>query len=249
MKIVNCCNGIMSSKKSKKRIPTKILKQNIYELPIGRYVFEADFYNYINQIKSYKDLDIYFGIQCLDCVNKTNIFEIVNSQPNYCRIIFNEKNHLSGTKKDGGDLTTFGDYIVKIIDQNGIHINLTNISENAFLSVLSKVETPCMYETDFLPDILGNTPLKPYQEKALIETGGLVVVNLDSAKFMLSKIADNVIKFGRKYGFDNIALSGSSFCFNSNANRFINILNMTGCNKFDLEKIAYRNAEKFFNIF
>ena len=185
-----------------------------------------------------------FSLHNLDFATRYTVNELSYKNPVYVGLVGNYSNHLAGTSDTNEDLTMFGRFAVRSLTLRQVMIDLRNLSEKSFMSVLKESSFPSIITDAGLSGLYGKDVLKPYQEKMLVDTGGIIAINPTKNGLPISDTAISIADFIERFGSKNLALS----CLESKDKAIIKTLEMLkiylfsyGVTQEDIENIYYKN--------
>lgn len=170
----------------------------------------------LNDTDAYKILDLCdhlyamgqsYALSDLDFATKYTINEISFKNPIYCGLVGSISNHLAGTGDGNDDLSSFGRWAIKTLTAHNIMIDLRNLSEKSFMSAIKESLFPVIITSAGLSGLYGKDILKPYQEKIIVDTGGLISLSITKNNLSLSDIALSIADFLEKFGSKSLCLS------------------------------------------
>ncbi len=203
------------------------------------------------------------AIEDLHFVSKSTIYEIINHQPAYCGLTWNNDNNLAGGAHGLSDLTHFGRLIVKQLENADIIVDTAHLNERSFMTFSNITTKPMICSHTACYDLIANPRnLKDYQIKIIVESGGLVGLCLVSEFLSGSKfstILDYVNHIDHcvcKFGIDYFCI-GSDFCgtkylpqgitdYKSLQKLLAYNLEGIGYKPQDINKLLFENANQFF---
>lgn len=206
---------------------------------------------------------IHLCVEDLHFVSKVNLDRLINLNPIYCGLVWNNNNALGGGAKEGGDLSLFGEFVARSLEERNIIVDTAHMSEKTFMS-FAKITTKPILCSHTASNKLTEHPrnLKDYQLKMIAESGGLVGVALvrdfltDMKKAEVKDIARHIDYIASHYGTKMVAL-GTDFYGTKHLPRGINTysslialenrLKIMGYDDKTIEDIFYNNAFEFFS--
>ena len=67
--------------------------------------------------------------------SKQNIYEIINMHPKYCGLTWNANNNLAGGALDYGNMTEYGQDVVKMLEESDIFVDSAHLNEKSFMAL------------------------------------------------------------------------------------------------------------------
>lgn len=219
----------------------------------------------LESTQKFSDCNKFLAIEDLHFVTKPILNQIINYQPKYCGMTWNNNNNLAGGAYDTGDLTAFGKYVVENVEQNDIFIDTAHLNEQSFISFANITQKPILCSHTACHKLWANARnLKDYQLKIIEESGGLVGLCLVS-QFLNGTNHCNFIEYIKhlnylvnKIGIDHVAI-GTDFYGTKHLPKSVNdydkflnklsyALERLGYSENDIEKLYYANIEQFFKL-
>ncbi len=205
------------------------------------------------------------GVEDLHFATKPIINEVINCNPAYCGLTWNYDNNLAGGASDNGDLTEFGKYTVRLLENADIFVDTAHLNEKSFMSVANITTKPMICTHTACYDLLPHTRnLKDYQLKIISDSGGLIGICLVS-DFLSGSKNSTILDYIRhldyavcKFGIDSIAI-GTDFNgtkhlplgitdYKSFYTAVVSNLGGLGYKPKDIDKILFKNAERLFKL-
>ncbi len=135
-------------------------------------------------------------------------------------LTWNQRNHLADgvwEKETGGGLTRLGKEIVAELNQLGIVVDVSHLSEKGFWDVVEVCSGPFVASHSNVYNIASHPRnLKDEQIHALVEKGGIIGINFcphflkNQGNATISDVMEHIDYIYQRWGPDNIAL-GSDF--------------------------------------
>ncbi len=208
---------------------------------------------------------LHLGIEDLHFLTKSNLAKVINFAPKYCTLTWNEQNNLAGGAKEGGNITSFGEYVISELENNNIFVDTAHLCEQSFMTFSKQTSRPILCSHTAVRSLVNHERnLKDYQIKMIVESGGLMgIAFVDSflsadGKSTVSDIARHIDYVISRFGDDNICL-GTDFYGTkktpkgvksySNLGAIEDRLAFLGYSQETIDKIFYKNAERFFSGF
>ena len=176
-------------------------------------------------------------------------------------LTWNGENALGfGSSLQSGGLKPFGFKAVSEMEKSGIVVDVSHLNEDGFRDVLKKAKKPFVAShSNCYSECAHSRNLKDYQIREIISCGGLIGICFyplflgkgnvykliyEHIKHILSLGGEDVISFGSD--FDGAEMN-KKLCKIEDVKKLYNFLLKKGIEKELLEKIFFKNAEKFFN--
>lgn len=176
-------------------------------------------------------------------------------------LTWNGENALGfGSSVQSGGLKPFGFKAVSEMEKRGIVVDVSHLNEDGFRDVCKKAEKPFVAShSNCFSKCAHSRNLKDYQIKEIISCSGLIGICFyplflgkgnvyelvyEHIKHILSLGGEDVISFGSD--FDGAKMN-RKLCKIEQVKSLYNFLGKKGFEKELLEKIFFKNAEKFFN--
>ena len=211
-----------------------------------------------------KKHNIFYSVEDLHFINESNINTLIEINPKLVNLTWNDENNLAGGALSNGDISSLGKNIIKTLENNNIQIDTAHLNEKSFLTFSSITTKPLICShTAFYTKCEHPRNLKDYQLKIIAESGGLVGICLVSRflhsekKVTISDFVSQIDYYVSNYGIDTIAL-GTDFYGTKDYPKGIkyykdlikvqNRLELLGYTQNAIEKIFYKNAERFLNF-
>lgn len=270
MKIYDLHNDYFTKLKTSKRQQTYLDNALKYTKNIATVVWTSEF----NTEKSMQVLtqankfcqnnsNTFLAIEDMHFLNKSNIYEIINMHPKYTGLTWNSYNNLAGGAYSTETFTDFGKFAVKTLENNDIFVDTAHLNERSFMDFTYLTTKPilCSHTASYQ---INNHPrnLKDYQIRIIADTGGLVGLCLVSdflsgrKQCLLDDFVVHIDYLVNKFGIDYFSIgtdfNGTKhlpkgiFDYESLTSQLsLKLINL-GYNNNDIEKLFYKNAEKFF---
>lgn len=194
---------------------------------------------------------INFGVKDLSGATKYNVYDLINEKPQYIALTGAYSNHIAGGFKEDGAITSFGKYIIKLIEKNKIPIDVSELSERCFYELMQSATRPLIATHSCLNQNSKKLPyLKDYQTKMLVEQEGMVCFLLEGKK-TLRQTAEEINKFVEMYGTKNIGLGSGQKNIRQTGYyvaEIKNILHKKGYPLAALDDIFINNSKRFFKL-
>ena len=205
------------------------------------------------------------GIEDLHFATKPILNEVINCNPAYCGLTWNHDNNLAGRAMESGDLTEFGKYAVRQLENADIFVDTAHLNERSFMSFANITTKPMLCTHTACHNLISHARnLKDYQLKIIADSGGLIGICLVSDFLSGRKyctILDYVCHIDyavNKFGIDHVAI-GTDFYgtknlptgitdYKSLQKALVENLTKLGYKPKDINKIFYQNAADFFKI-
>jgi len=203
------------------------------------------------------------AIEDLHFISKNNLYKIINLNPIYCSLTWNNDNILAGGALEGGDISLLGISVIEELEQNNIFVDTAHLSERSFMT-FSKITTKpilCSH-TAVASHVPHKRNLKDYQIKMIIESDGLIGIAFvdkfltNDKKSTINDIARHIDYIVSRFGDKNICL-GTDFYGTkqlpkgiknyNNLKLLEDRLKILGYTEETIENIFYNNANNFFN--
>lgn len=222
------------------------------------------FINGQNKEKTKNKPNLRLAIEDLHFLSRNYLYEIINFNPVYCSLTWNNDNNLAGGAKDGGDLTNFGIEVIRELEKNKIVIDTAHLSEKSFMSFAKITEKPILCSHCAVANIVNNNRnLKDYQMRMIIESEGLIGITFvpeflsNDRNCNVNDICRHIDYIVCKFGDRNVSI-GTDFYgtkrLPKNIKNYKNIqliedkLMEYGYSDKSIQNIFYNNANKFFNL-
>ena len=162
--------------------------------------------------------NLFLSYENLGFLNSKNIFKLLISNPVYCSLTWNYDNKLAGGCLEQSGLSSFGEKVVKTLENNKIFIDVAHLNERSFMDVakISSLPLICSHAAFF--GVCQNfRNLKDYQLKIITESGGLVGLCFVGKFLTLSKkatiddVVKNILYFVNLFGTTKGLAIGSDF--------------------------------------
>ena len=223
-------------------------KNQIVRVDTTWVVSDSDAFSLLSAVDELYQAGQSYAIGDLDFVTKYTANEIAFKNPVYCGLVGFHSNHVAGASEGNDDLSMFGRMLVRVLTERNIMIDLRNLSERSFMGVVKESRFPSIVTDAGLSSLCGKDILKPYQEKTLVDTGGLIAVSLNKNQASLKDIALSIVEFMEKFGAKNLCLSLEDM----KEKTIVKTLDMLcvylmsyGATKDEVEDIFYLNAKSF----
>jgi len=208
-----------------------------------------------------KEHNVFYSVEDLHFINESNINILLETNPKLVNLTWNDENKLAGGAFSNGNITTLGENIIKTLETNNVLIDTAHLNEKSFLAFSNLTTKPIICShTAFYTKCEHPRNLKDYQLKIIAESGGLVGICLVSRflhsenKATISDLVSQIDYYVSKYGINTIAL-GTDFYGTKDYPKGIksykdlikvqNRLEALGYTQHSIEKIFYKNAERF----
>ena len=205
------------------------------------------------------------GIEDLHFATKPILNEIINCNPAYCGLTWNYDNNLAGGAMENGDLTEFGKYTVRELENADIYVDTAHLNERSFMSLVNYTNKPILCTHTACYNLLPHARnLKDYQMQIIADSGGLIGICLVSDFISGRKsctIMDYICHLDyaiNKFGINHVAI-GTDFYgtkhlpagisdYKNLQKALVENLTKLGYKPKDIHKIFYQNAADFFKI-
>lgn len=183
----------------------------------------------------------------------------------YISLGWNYDNLFCGGCKEGGSLTKHGVYAIKLINGYGVAVDCSHANQKSFYAICENSKRVICSHTAFSWIFAHKRNITKEQVKAIILKKGIIgVIGVGhflsgvkgSIKNYQSAFYEHIQGFLQEFGANNLAI-GSDF-FGSDAPVFLeakyhflyeilNKLAKSGVSENDIKRIAYKNAQNYFN--
>ena len=205
------------------------------------------------------------AIEDLHFATKPILNELINYNPAYCGLTWNYDNNLAGGALENGDLTEFGKYVVRQLENADIFIDTAHLNERSFMSLANITTKPMLCTHTACYDLISHKRnLKDYQLKIVADSGGIIGICLVSDflngrhKCDIYDYINHIDYAVQKFGIDHIAI-GTDFYgtkhlptgitdYKTLINALVDNLSKHGYKPKDINKLFYQNVAKFFKI-
>ena len=202
------------------------------------------------------------AIEDLHFITPLNYPNLLKYNPFYVSLTWNKENNLAGGVDVLSGLSGFGEKIVQILQEHNIIIDTAHINERGFLDV-AKISTKpiiCSH-TGFYAQEETCRNLKDYQIKIIEDSGGIVGLYFVSHYLTPRRTANiddvirHIIYFCTHFNINNLALGTDFFGTNhlpqklhnyKDISNLTDVLKKKGFLDTEIEKIIYKNAERFY---
>lgn len=203
--------------------------------------------------------NVQFAIEDLFFANEKNLDDIAKLNIKYCTLAWSENNCVAGGHLGNSGLTKFGKKVIKKLALNNISIDTAHLNEKSFYEVFDETNKIINSHTCLNSIYKHSRNLSDRQIKMIINAGGIIGISAVSTfmKIGSASRADylaQLISYGDKFGVESLCIGTDLFGTEPleglkdytyfDALRYD--LEKSGYTTENIDKIMYKNAQKYF---